>query len=268
MRNRVTFLTKGGFGNQLFQLATALNLSIMHDLNFKMNNLPRKATDKYHLDILGISANKTYRAFIDDGKLEIRQVQQYSFGSATAWHESSFEYIEIPTFTKNTLIDGYFQSYKYFADIQTELREWLLCKLQVSHRAGTETVQVRIGDLLHNSEMLAFHGLLPERYFLSNIKKYNFASNLNIVTDDKQGLIKNFPLLANFMDKNQIQNDFLADFVSIASSSKVIISNSTFGWWGAFLSSGLVVFPRNWFSADNVLNELTDDLGLPNWNRE
>ena len=44
----------------------------------------------------------------------------------------------------------------------------------------------------------------------------------------------------------------LADLVELARSSHLIISNSTFSWWGAWIASKIhnskVIYPRPWFA--------------------
>jgi hypothetical protein len=55
------------------------------------------------------------------------------------------------------------------------------------------------------------------------------------------------------------------DFVELASSPNIIISNSTFGWWAAWLGEGNVVAPKQWFSEYGLMDRSTKDLFLENW---
>ena len=42
---------------------------------------------------------------------------------------------------------------------------------------------------------------------------------------------------------NSINKKYIADFVFVKNAKKVIIANSTFSWWAAFLGEGKVYYP-------------------------
>jgi hypothetical protein len=48
-------------------------------------------------------------------------------------------------------------------------------------------------------------------------------------------------------------------------AKKIVISNSTFGWWGAWLSAGEVIAPKKWFSDLGLQIRNTKDLFPENW---
>ncbi len=176
------------------------------------------------------------------------------------------------------LLVGYFQSYKYAISIRDEVQELVALRIEKVQwlrrlRDETESVkplilQVRLGDYLQDPKF----GSLDASYFKRTLDRASDSEALKtlwLFSDDER--------LAKEMMRNYSEFDF--QFVVPDSSididilcamtlgNRFVISNSTFGWWGAFVSENAlqensVYFPRPWFRSIPSPNNLTP----PNWN--
>lgn len=120
---------------------------------------------------------------------------------------------------------------------------------------------------------------LPLKYYLNSLKILKIKKNEKIyTTGDDESFVKllNFYLKKNGYVKAKAylpkKNKALNDFKIMAQSEKLIMSNSTFCWWAAALrtklnlSSKNVMFPKNWFPANNPFHNKLTNPGNPfNW---
>jgi hypothetical protein len=121
-------------------------------------------------------------------------------------------------------------------------------------------LHIRRGDYLHFPE---HHPVLDASYY---IKALADCPDLPIVvfTNDKDWVLK-----SKFLDKfNYIVSDFSDyghDLYLMTKAKKVIIANSSFSWWGAWLSDATEIFaPKKWFGP-KLSPQDTSDLYPENW---
>ena len=167
-----------------------------------------------------------------------------------------------------TDILGYFQSWKYFDNIRkTLLEEFTPTDPSIDKNVGDYfgrlgnpvqvcAVHVRRGDYVQKQD---YHPLCGLDYYTEAMMHPSVAHmQFVIVTDDKEWAREQFPyLLVSEMETN------LEDFWFIRSCDGVIMANSSFSWWGAYLGpNNNVIAPKNWFGDDKD----TKDLYHPNWN--
>jgi glycosyltransferase involved in cell wall biosynthesis len=173
---------------------------------------------------------------------------------------------------------GYFQSYQYAMSIREPIQELVSSRIEEvdwlkklkTENSGSEVLvlQVRLGDYLRNPKF----GSLDSNYFHRTL---NRADNLEgpgkywLFSDDEQGAKerltdsskRNFEVV---VPDNSLDIDVLC---AMTLGKKFVISNSTFGWWGAFLSEsgledGSIYYPNPWFQTISSPLNLTP----PNWN--
>jgi hypothetical protein len=110
------------------------------------------------------------------------------------------------------------------------------------------------------------HGIISDEYLESAMKIHGIkAENFVVITDDSEKIVHELP---NFsaLDVNYARsNSDLADLYTLSMAKKIVISNSTFGWWGAWLSGGEVIAPKKWFSDLGLQMRNTKDLFPENW---
>jgi glycosyltransferase involved in cell wall biosynthesis len=176
------------------------------------------------------------------------------------------------------LLIGYFQSHRYAMSIREPIKEivtrriddipWLKQLKIETQSANALILQVRLGDYLQNPQF----GALDASYFNRALELAGCTEPLYVkwlFSDDEQGARKRLINVPKYRFEVVVPNNS-QDFdvlCAMTLGKKFVISNSTFGWWGAFLSSsGLqkdaIYYPQPWFlSIPSPLN-----LTPPNWN--
>ena len=160
------------------------------------------------------------------------------------------EHRELP-FYQNILIDGYFQSEKYFKEYRKEILE--LFGFDHWINKGVVSIHVRRGDYVQ------FHTSFPpvDRRYLApamRIMAQNGFKKFLVFGDDPQWNRDNlnsgkYPEYS--FDYSEGLNEF-QDMELMSCCEHNIISNSTFSWWAAWLNQNpnkLVISPsmNNWF---------------------
>lgn len=230
---------QGGLGNQMFQIAATASLAISNNDTFGFN------FDLCYTPNQGNPSKK----YINNIFQNIKGYKSYKFEST--YYEPFFSYNQIP-YSKNLLLNGYFQSEKYFIENSEHIRK--LFKLNpiesVINSIGLDllneeftSVHIRRGDYLNFKD---FHMSCGLDYYNSAIKKIN--SGKFIFLSDDIDWVKN-----NFKSENYYYSnltDELDDLTIMTICRNNIISNSSFSWWGAYLNESpnkIVITPKRWF---------------------
>lgn len=288
---------KGGLGNQMFQygLAYALHKKLKKNIycdvrlqnEYKVNPPPRNVPRNIELDLFDID-------IIEPSQLNLIKVMQFSksykIRNYLAYFFDKFEFLvlrergriyEPRVFKykyKNLYLDGYWQSEMYFKDLRDDILKLFnfnkLIKLENNisfiKTLDIETsvcINVRRTDFLNNPE----HNVVDINYYkdaLSLIsKKIGNNLTLYIFSDDLNWCRKNFSFCSkvNFMDHNWIGDRYYNYLYLMTCFKNFIIPNSSFAWWGAWLSispNKIVVAPKKW---SGLVNNSEIDIVPSNW---
>lgn len=175
-------------------------------------------------------------------------------------------------------IEGYWQHYKYFENMQAQIFEELTLKQPLNIKAKTwlsainndlssVAVHIRRGDYVTDSGANYLMGVLPIEYYqkaityikqkISNPSFYFFSDDLDWV---KNNIKTNTP--AYYIEGNL---DYV-DLDLMRHCSHNIIANSTFSWWAAFLNRNpnkIVIAPKKWSPREDVNRNIK--LQFPSW---
>ncbi len=245
---------KGRLGNQMFQIAAAYSLA-------KENN------DEF---VLPLWDNQKYF------KVKHRSFFHPSETVENQYMEPGFHYSKI-LYQKNLILDGYFQSYKYFTpEILREIFEpedniSLDVKLSGKFFPSSEacSIHVRRGDYL---KYPLHHPLCSEAYFKEAIDimySKHGITNFLICSDDIEWCKTFFGGFKSNLSFLYSESHYMADFSFLQNTDHNIISNSSFSMLAAMLnknSGKVVISPSkdNWHgSAYAHWNH--DDLIPPDW---
>jgi len=256
----------GRLGNQLFIYATLISLREKLGVEIGIpetncNNIINTSYDMYHnfwvqsncklFDYFYINCNKTDN--------------QYPITYTEPKHGYNSELYILQT-DLNISIDGYFQSWKYFHEYKSIVKNELRFKDEMIKNVkdrlnGIENkiaIHIRLGDALAHSNI---YKLTPE-YISSILSEFDDKNYNYIIFSDNFEYIKDwFPedSSVHIMNYNEIESLYL-----MTQCDHFIISPSTFSWWGAYLGEkqdSRVYSPDWWFNDGRDL----DDLILKHW---
>jgi hypothetical protein len=275
---------KGGLGNQMFQYALGKSLAETHGVPLKLDirgyeRPKRKETVRiYELNRYNIHASIATNAEIKTLQRQ-KRLLDIVFGRKHIYQEKSFSYDPaVFSVGLDMYVSGYWQSYKYFQDIDSMVkRDFTLIESSTDEvaklmtdiaRADSVAVHVRRGDYVSNAHANAFHGVCSLGYYheaIRYIKSQIETPHFFVFSDDIPWCRANLslPNSVRFMDYSGRNTH--EDMRLMRACKHFIIANSTFSWWGAWLSSyskKIVVAPKQWFQAQEIKQ---DDLIPPNW---
>lgn len=179
------------------------------------------------------------------------------------------------------LLEGYWQSERYFADAADVIRRELTPRepmdpenaAMAAQIEGVEAVSVHVrrGDYVTNAGANAFHGLCSLDYYqaaVGLIRERVQAPHLFVFSDDHAWTRDHlaFDLPTTYVVANPPDRGF-RDMELMARCRHHVVANSSFSWWGAWLNPRVdktVVAPKNWFADPDVD---TRDLIPSNWTR-
>jgi hypothetical protein len=281
----------GGLGNQMFQFALGRHLAHKHQCELKLDltafndKRPRKnfVPRDYDLEIFNVRAeaatSNEIAAFCKRTRVEVLdKALNKMFGTkATYIREPHFHFSrEVFNAQDNVYLEGYWQTEKYFADIDSILRSEFSFREPMSDKAeslaqeiscvNSVCVNVRRGDFVTNHR----HGWFGTDYFEQGerIIEQNSSDHVFYVfSDDIEWCEENlrFKRPAMFVS-HEFSGRKFQDYIRLMALCKhFIIPNSSFAWWAVWFSQNperTVIAPKRWF---NMPSLDTSDLFQPNW---
>lgn len=243
----ITNVMAGGLGNMMFQVAAAYALSkeFGHKLLLNPNHV-----GTLHRPPLDYESTVFKNIKVLDKTMDFYKATQDSF---------NYEKVILPH--KNILLDGYFQSYKYFQQYENEIRNLFDFEFPIQcDPKGKVSIHVRRGNYVNLNQH--HHNLSLDYYFnaINYFKGYKFI----VFSDDIEWCKQHFvgPEF-EFADNEYDEQDLY--LMSLCEHN--IIANSTFSWWGAWLNKNpdkIVVYPNKWFGPANHMYN-TFDMFPPEW---
>lgn len=255
----------GGIGNQLFQFAAGRYLENRHGIicrysgwrtgyKIKLPFLHQNIDEKF-LRAISLTAERILSRVGLLRRIEIFCRNVY-VSHPIGWDP------ELAKKVPGKRLRGYFQSHIYASSLDAidkslilELKNaspWYKNKLAQIQELDVVAVHIRRGDYKNNPDI----GTLDMEYYLKALaqidEKMQFK-NVWIFSDDKNvgdELRRKLGACAQLVIQDANASDF-ESMILMSKAKKIIIANSTFSWWAAFLaSSGTKVFaPSKWFKS-------------------
>lgn len=253
--NRVEIILTGGIGNQLFQYAFGRYLSLKEKIPLSLNvykygiHTFGETKRNFGLENFNLSCELIHQERIIGKNRFLDRLLKYGFLRKFKFEGDSNSYAEINW--------GYWLNQSYSNEIKNDLLNDLSLKdlpeelkdsFQKFESQRILGIHIRRGDYVTNSGANKTHGLLGLDYYLKAInlveEKVGFE-DVYFFTDDPKWVSENFKDAKIF----QQNIDPVFDLVLMSKASALIISNSTFSWWAAWLNqkSECTVAPKKWF---------------------
>ena len=277
----LTVRLKGGLGNQMFQFACGYALAEGYGLNLQLEfrgagGEPTEFSRNYELAAFGIPLDSTGGSrppSVLERLLPVKIIKEESFG----------ETLPVPPLLAGSyVLDGYWQSEFFFDSYAREIKEQFSLRTipgsakelaqRIRSAPNAVVVQVRRGDYAKDDEVRAVHGLQPISYFYDAVEVLGSTQPVEkvfVFSDDPEWCRDSFTwgVPAEVVDSSAHGHAPAVDLWLLSRGKRFVISNSSFGWWGAWLAGVVpesVVAPRQWF-ADQKLS--TSRLIPAGWHR-
>ena len=266
----------GGLGNQLFQYAAARRVAYINNVPLRLDTsrFERYPLRKYSLNHFNIAADMASSdeiALLKGGR-NIKGILGRYAERLKPYHKRRVVRERSLNFDPNILkvsgdvyLEGYWGSEKYFKDIETTIREELKIRTEPSavntamaeriSQVPAVSMHIRRADFISNPRTHRFHGVCSLDYYntaVDKIAQMVEKPHFFVFSDDPQWGQENLKLEypITFVTHNSADQDY-EDLRLMSLCRYHITANSTFSWWGAWLSTNkdkIVIAPSKWFT--------------------
>lgn len=230
--NLVTTILQGGLGNIMFQIAATIGYAKKHNKTYRFYSQFHHESN--HGSIQQYKTNILKNLELIDLQKEPNKFYRYE--------EPCFHYKEIPYFSNNIALLGYFQSSKYFDEFSDHIRDFFNFDLEQNNYKELLdnnivcSIHVRRGDYL---KLSPFHVTQDITYYQNAVQLFEKDTKFFIISDDIVWCKNNFNT-ENFSSKVEFifseNKSPTEDFYCSMKCNHNIIGNSTFSWWSAWMN--------------------------------
>jgi hypothetical protein len=249
----------GRLGNQMFQYAALRGIASNRGYDFCIPNHSQVIKDPYGFD-LKIELFHPFKM----SNVSSRNIKLLDRGYAPVAQERQFHFDEIlfNMCPDEISIAGFFQSEKYFKNVENQIREDFSFKDEIldpclEMMESFEDViglHVRRTDYLTNPN----HAALEIDYYKEALSNFDSSIPVIIFTDDVDWC-KSHEFFSGDRFMISESGDHYVDLCLMTLCNNHIIANSSFSWWGAWLSkSNKVIAPLKWFGEGNADKDTKD----------
>ncbi|MFA7314320.1 MAG: alpha-1,2-fucosyltransferase [Candidatus Magasanikbacteria bacterium] len=256
---------KGGLGNQMFQYAHGRSLEF--------------SGKKVVFDISFFENNKAKHDVARDFKL-----CNFNIDKKVKFVNKKNVFFDFVNKIKRILgfnVEEYFQSEKYFRNIEDVVRKEFTLKNEMSesaskfeqeilHNRNSVSLHIRRGDYVSDIKTNDYHGVCDLNYYeraIKYLKEKIGEIKIFVFSDDISWVKENLKLDNLFFVSSEDIKDY-EELILMSKCQHNIIANSSFSWWGAWLNENkdkIVIAPKKWFNNNQVNNK--SDIVPKDWIR-
>lgn len=264
--NKLILVLKGGIGNQLFSYAAARRLAKVNNAELAIDSISgfihdHKYKRKFMLNHFNISARQAkpseclmpferYRRFLLKWISSRKPFESKRY--IEEWNNDFDERLLSFKINGTCYLDGYWQREQYFIDIENIIRQ------EFNIIPPTDRMNQEMATLIKNSNSVCIHirwfdapKVDNEMNSTNNIDKVYYNKAISLIRDqtnnphffvfsDYPNETSDFLSLENekktYISHNKGDENAFADLWLMSLCKHFIIANSTFSWWGAWLS--------------------------------
>jgi hypothetical protein len=259
---KVYYRNKGGIGNQLFMYFTAKTISLKYNRKLVVDNFTGFKKD-YYKRVPSINyvvkddfsiANNLINLLFKVNKLIPKFILNF-LGIYTIIETNSHKLVKFEdeklTRYPVVLFEGYFQSYLYFEEFRDEILKSVFVDFNINldykqfdgSITQKDSVAIHVRRVQYDDVLNIDYYLKAINFIKKKIKKPHFF----IFSDDIKWCKENFNL-DNFTFIDVVKSNEIQELYLMSLCKSHIIANSSFSWWGAYLSKEkdkIVVAPSN-----------------------
>ena len=246
----------GWLGNQMFQVASTVGIALDKGCRYDF--------------LQGVKDKEIAKVFDIRATLSPQDLDQ----AVTVTERSlNFQRFEFPPGASVVSMDGYLQSPLYFAHHRNKILDAFRFKAGLLESSqsqfpeitsdGTVCLHVRRGDY---TQLGHIYTQLDRTYYEEALRTFEHARTVLVFSNDAQWCQEEFGDLPYEFKYSTLP--FEMDFAALSQCRKIIIANSSFSWWAAFMSRQRpeVVAPRPWYVPSGPLGYAnTADMYLSDW---
>jgi hypothetical protein len=258
---------KGGLGNMLFQIAAAKSIAIDNETDCYFPNLT------HHLQVLNNDMEYNPKLnYSHDYLMFLKNLNVKSLPNTPILKlEYPFHFFETPPIKNDTLINGFFQSEKYFVKNREEIikylsfdfiqNDYIKNKYPFILNKRCTSIHVRRGDYLRYQN---HHPTQSLEYYMKGVDILKDKTDLFVIFSDDIEWCKQ-----NIKIENSVyitdEKDYIELYLMTLCENN-ITSNSSFSWWGGWLNNNpkkIVIGPKIWFGS--AIQHNTGDIIPEKW---
>tara|TARA_B100000427_G_C15474786_1_gene580257 strand:+ start:312 stop:1106 length:795 start_codon:yes stop_codon:yes gene_type:complete len=251
----------GRLGNQMFQFAALKGIARHRGYQFCLPPSQNKEEYKDHQLLIPFNMVNTSPLnvqYIDEGRPIVVE-------NGFAFDKNLFN-----TCPDWVSIQGYFQTEKYFKHIRDELLQDFSFKDEIIEPCNEMiatfdtppvSLHIRRTDYITNPN----HTALDISYYKEALKQFDADREVVVFSDDTKWCYEH-PLFSDDRFLIADGNSNYVDMCLMTMCNGHITANSSFSWWGAWLSnSEKIIAPSGWFKGSNNEHLDTKDVIPENW---
>lgn len=284
MMSKKIIRVMGGLGNQMFQYALLKSLestgfSVKADISWFEENKLHNGFELMRIFELQITlmnseevSNYLYKSVKTRGQWPNYLLHRKGCYVEKTGYPSNYS-DDVSTSAKSYYF-GYWQNEKYFKDIKQQILEcFSFPELDEENRAiagrikncNSVAIHVRRGDYIKNSAVsrvkravvgIYLNNLTQTNYYRTAVKEIGErveAPTFFVFSDDtawcQENLFKDTEARIEYVTQNVGERSYI-DMQLMSMCRHMIIANSTFSWWAAWLNQcedKIVIAPKDWF---------------------
>lgn len=192
--------------------------------------------------------SKNLRWFLRDSPVDLPEI---SWLEEHCYISPYFNYRKIPEWAHSGSLMGWFQSWKYFEDYKDNIKQLYKPFILKDNKENAAGIHIRLGDYkwysnIYNVSSDSFL-VNAAQYILPEIDRLVLFSD---VPREAYARLRMLPAYNRFEIEIHKGSDFSA-IQRMTSMQELIMSCSTFSWWGAYLGDiELVMIPKKWFVSE------------------
>lgn len=279
----VVIQLSGGMGNQMFQYALYLQLKALGrnvKIDDKTEYVGRDNARPIRLGVFEAGYPRPteveMRCLTDSYMDIVSKIRRKITGRKSAeYMEKSQLFDEEVLRKERAYLAGCWQSEKYFAGIKEEVREAFTFKnLELSdkmreyeqnmQKSNSVCLHIRRGDYLQVSDM--YGGICTPQYYEEAMKRMETECpdcHFFVFTNDVAWVKENYKKDNLTVVEGNDEDAGYIDMYLMTRCKHYILANSSFSWWGCYLSSSKekkVIAPSQWFKGRDCRDIYTEEM--------